>query len=225
MTPDATNDPDRVWPRRNDADIGFEPLVRELRACRYCVTDPDGAPLPQEPRPVFQLALAPRIAVCSQAPGTRAHATGKPFDDPSGVRLRSWMGVSDEEFYDDRRVAIVPMGFCFPGHDAKGGDLPPRRECARRWRRQVLSAIGRPDVLLLVGSYAQRWHLPETKGMSLAATVGEWRQFAFRSSSPQVFPLPHPSWRNNAWLKHHPWFERELLPVLRLAVRAALGKA
>lgn len=160
--------------------------------------------------------------VCSQAPGTRAHKSGTPFNDPSGVRLREWMGVTDAEFYDSSRVAIVPMGFCFPGQDSKGGDLPPRRECARIWRAKLLAAVGDPQVLLLVGSYAQRWHLGAEVGRNLTETVSDWRRYAFVNSGPRIFVLPHPSWRNNAWLKQHPWFGGQLLPALRAAVQEAL---
>lgn len=131
------------------------------------------------------------------------------------------MGVTSEEFYDTRRVAIVPMGFCFPGQDAKGGDLPPRRECARLWRDQVFARLGRLELILLVGQYAQRWHLRDRAKQGLTETVRDWRTI-MASSDPCYVPLPHPSWRNNAWIKAHPWFEAELLPVLRQRIRRAL---
>ena len=132
------------------------------------------------------------------------------------------MAVTEAEFYDANLVAIVPMGFCFPGQDAKGGDLPPRRECARRWRNAVFEAIQPPQIMLLIGAYAQRWHLGREAGATLTETVKAWRTFAFANDGPRTFVLPHPSWRNNAWLKAHPWFEAELLPEMRTAIRMTL---
>ena len=137
----------------------LDALVADIRACRHCRDHPDGPPLPHEPRPVLRVSATARIGIFSQAPGTRVHASGTPFTDPSGVRLRAWMGVTDDEFYDASRIAIVPMGFCFPGLDAKGGDLPPRRECAPLWRARLLAALPAIELVLLVGQYAQRWHL------------------------------------------------------------------
>ncbi len=150
------------------------------------------------------------------------HASGKPFTDPSGVRLRQWMGVTDEEFYDVARIAIIPMGFCFPGLDAKGGDLPPRRECAPAWRARLMAALPNLELMLLVGQYAQRWHLGTDAGRDLTSTVERWREIVARSGGPVMVPLPHPSWRNNAWIKRNGWFDAELLPWLRAAVRAKL---
>ena len=198
-------------------------LVAEIRACRVCVEAPEGPPLPHEPRPVLRVNATARLAVVGQAPGTRVHASGVPFSDPSGVRLRAWMGVSAEEFYDVRRVAIIPMGFCFPGLDAKGGDLPPRRECAKLWRARLLARVRELELVLLVGGYAQRWHLGLEASASLTGTVRNWRQIFERRGPPRYVPLPHPSWRNNAWLKANPWFEAELLPRLRQDVRRLLG--
>jgi len=198
-------------------------LVAEIRACRVCVEAPEGPPLPHEPRPVLRVSATARLAVVGQAPGTRVHASGVPFSDPSGVRLRAWMGVSAEEFYDARRVAIIPMGFCFPGLDAKGGDLPPRRECAKLWRARLLARVRELELVLLVGGYAQRWHLGLQASASLTGTVRNWRQIFERRGPPRYVPLPHPSWRNNAWLKANPWFEAELLPRLRQDVRRLLG--
>lgn len=145
----------------------------------------------------------------------RVHLAGRPFSDPSGVRLRDWMGVSPEEFYDRDRVAIVPMAFCFPGYDARGSDLPPPPLCAATWRQTVLDQIGPVAVTLLVGGAAQGWHLPGRMGVT--ERVRGWRDHA-----PAVFPLPHPSWRNKGWLKKNPWFEAELLPVLRARLREVL---
>ncbi|MEO0729679.1 MAG: uracil-DNA glycosylase family protein [Pseudomonadota bacterium] len=194
-------------------------LSREITACRHCVSDTERPPLPHEPKPIFRLSPTARIAICSQAPGNLAHQSGTPFLDPSGVRLREWMGVTEAEFYDATRVAIVPMGFCFPGYDAKGGDLPPRRECAPLWRQRALDTLSELEVLLLVGSYAQRWHLGRECSPTLTATVADWRRFAQTNSGPRVFPMPHPSWRNNAWLTANPWYARDVLPALKLAVR------
>lgn len=195
----------------------LEGLLAEVRACRHCVETPKGAPLPHAPRPVLQAASTARLAIFSQAPGARVYESGRPFTDPSGERLRDWLGIGPDIFYDATRVAIVPMGFCFPGHDAKGGDLPPRAECAPRWRAQVIGALPNVQTAVLVGSYAQAWHLFQRRRRSLTETVENWREYA-----PRFFSTPHPSWRNNAWLKRHPWFEGELLPALRRAVAAAL---
>ncbi len=192
-------------------------LLAGIRACRLCRDTPEGARLPHEPRPVVQLSSKAQLAIFGQAPGVRVHASGRPFADPSGVRLRQWLGIGEETFYDEARVAIVPMGFCFPGHDSKGGDLPPRSECALRWRAEVMAAL--PDIrtTVLVGAYAQSWHL-EGRARGLTQTVARWREFA-----PRYFPTPHPSWRNNAWLKKNSWFENELLPTLKEAVAAVLA--
>jgi uracil-DNA glycosylase len=198
-------------------------LVRDIRACRICRDSPvDGRPLPHEPRPVLRPSTTARLAICSQAPGTRVHASGKPFTDPSGDRLRAWLGVSSEEFYDQSRVAIVPIGFCFPGHDASGGDLPPRRECAPAWQGRLFAAMPQLELILLVGSYAQRWHLGDAGKGSMTDVVRRWRGLLDAPGRPRYAPLPHPSWRNNAWLTANPWFETELLPVLRREVRRLL---
>lgn len=199
----------------------LERLVGEIRSCRVCADHPKGRPLPHEPRPVLRVSRTARLAIAGQAPGTRVHASGKPFTDPSGARLRDWMGVTADEFYDVSRVAIIPMGFCFPGLDAAGGDLPPRPECAPLWRARLMSLMPRLELILLVGLYAQRWHIG-TKG-SLTETVGDWPALAAHEAKPRCFPLPHPSWRNNAWLKKNPWFEADLLPELRSDVRGLLG--
>ncbi|ABS62703.1 Uracil-DNA glycosylase superfamily [Parvibaculum lavamentivorans DS-1] len=174
--------------------------------------------LPHEPRPVLRVSSTARLCIVGQAPGTRVHASGTPFTDPSGDRLRDWMGVTPEEFYDISRIAIIPMGFCFPGLDAKGGDLPPRRECADHWRRDLFELMPQLELTLLVGQYAQAWHLGKARKESLTATVAAWREYL-----PRHLPLPHPSWRNNAWIKKHPWFETELLPVLKSEVRRCVG--
>jgi uracil-DNA glycosylase len=205
----------------------FDRLVASIRACRICRDRPSGKMLPHEPRPVFRVSPTARVCVAGQAPGTRVHASGTPYTDPSGDRLRLWMGVDADTFYDaGRRVAIVPMGFCFPGHDAKGGDLPPRRECAPAWRAEVFAAMPALELLLLVGSYAQNWHLGSLARPTLTETVADWRaimELSTRKPGPVILPLPHPSWRNNAWIKRNPWFEAELLPALRTEVHRVLA--
>jgi uracil-DNA glycosylase len=197
-------------------------LLAGIRGCRNCVETPSGKPLPHEPRPVLRVSHTARLAVCSQAPGTRVHASGISFTDPSGDRLRDWMGVSPQEFYDEARVAVIPMGFCFPGQDANGGDLPPRAECAKLWHRSLFDRLPQLELVLAVGSYSQAWHLGSEAGASLQATMIDWRRHLRRRRRPRVLPLPHPSWRNNAWLTRNPWFEEELLPVLRREVRKLL---
>lgn len=197
----------------------LENLLAEIRACRRCVERPLGKLLPHAPRPVLRASATARLAVCSQAPGTRVHASGTPFTDASGDRLRDWMGVTPQEFYDESRIAIVPMGFCFPGQDAKGGDLPPRPECALLWHQRLFAAMPQIELVLAVGIYAQAWHLGEAAGPNLQETMLGWRGHWQGSSKRRVLPLPHPSWRNNAWLKANPWFAAELLPVLRAEVQ------
>lgn len=197
-------------------------LLDRIQACRVCVEAPRGKPLPHPPRPVLRPSTTARIAICSQAPGVRVHASGLPFTDPSGDRLRSWLGLSSAQFYDRSRVAIVPMGFCFPGHDAHGGDLPPRRECAQHWHPQLFAAMPQLELILLVGSYAQRWHRPREAAAGMTAMVRDWRGLFEDPQRPRYLPLPHPSWRNNAWIAANPWFERELLPALQTTVRALL---
>ena len=196
-------------------------LVRSIHACRICRDAPLGRALPHEPRPVLRPSTTARLCICSQAPGVRVHASGMPFTDRSGDRLREWLGVTREEFYDQRRVAIVPMGFCFPGHDSAGGDLPPRKECARAWHKRLFLLMPQLELVLLIGSYAQRWHLG-ANARSRAATVNDWKAQLRAGETPRRVALPHPSWRNNAWLTANPWFERDLLPRLRQDVRRLL---
>ena len=159
------------------------------------------------------------VLVASQAPGARAHASGVPFDDASGKRLRAWMGVEPAVFYDRARIAIVPMAFCFPGYDAQGADLPPPAICAQTWRERVLGSLPAVALILLVGGAAQRWHLRHRTGVT--QTVAGWRDHP-DDATPRVFPLPHPSWRNTAWINRNPWFEADLLPDLRAALAKAL---
>jgi uracil-DNA glycosylase len=188
------------------------PLLQEIRACRLCA-----AHLPLGPRPVLRVRPSARLLIIGQAPGTKVHASGVPWDDRSGDRLREWLAVDRDVFYDERRVAIMPMGFCYPGVDAHGGDLPPRRECAPRWHSQVLARLPRIELTLLVGSYAQAYYLGKQRGATMSETVAAWRDYA-----SDYLPLPHPSWRNTGWLKHNPWFERELVPELRARVHTLL---
>lgn len=198
-------------------------LLKEIRGCRVCRDAPIyGDRLPHEPRPVCVASKTAGILIAGQAPGTRVHDSGVPFTDPSGDRLRAWMDVDREAFYNASKIAIVPMGFCFPGLDAKGGDLPPRRECAEIWRARVLKALPRLRLVLVIGQYAHAYHLGALREKTLTGTVAKWRAIRNRGSAPVVYPLPHPSWRNNAWLKKNPWFERELLPDLRRDIKVAM---
>lgn len=190
----------------------LDDLLLEIRACRHCA-----AQLPHEPRPVLRASASARLCVVGQAPGTRVHASGVPFTDRSGERLRDWLGLSVDQFYDESKVAIIPMGFCFPGLNERGADLPPRTECAPLWRKRLFALLPNIRLQLLIGRYAQSWHLDEPARMTVHETVSHWRRFP-----GHMMPLPHPSWRNNAWLNRNPWFESELLPVLRRRVSAAL---
>ena len=201
-------------PKRSELQL----LERRIARCRLCVEAPTGKPLPHEPNPIVHLSPTARLCIAGQAAGTLAHASSKPFNDPSGVRLRDWMGITPDEFYDRSRLAIVPMGLCFPGLDERGSDLPPRRECAPRWRPEIFAAMPQVELLLAIGQYAQAWHLGSLRGKTLTETVANWRAIFEATESPKVLPLPHPSWRNNAWIRRNPWFETELLPVLRAEV-------
>ena len=201
---------------------GLEKLVADVRAFRICRETPEADPLPHEPRPVLQISSGAKILIAGQAPGTRVHASGRPFTDPSGDRLRAWMGVDEAVFYDASKIAIVPMGFCFPGLDAKGGDLPPRKECAPRWRAELMGHLSEVRLILLIGQYAQSWHLGKARKQSLTATVQSWRDYA-EVFDPPVLVLPHPSWRNNKWLKDNVWFETEILPHLQRQVKELLS--
>lgn len=186
-------------------------LVAEIEACRVCA-----AALPHEPRPVIWVSTEARILIAGQAPGRRVHESGVPWNDPSGDRLRDWMKLDRPAFYDKRNIAVAAMGFCYPG-TVKGADLPPRRECAPLWRPRLLPLLKNVRLTLLVGAYAQRYHLGEAAKASLGETVGAWRSYP-----DNVMPLPHPSWRNTGWLKRNPWFETELIPELRRRVSSAL---
>lgn len=189
----------------------FDTLLENVRACRLCE-----ATLPLEPRPILQLHPDARILIAGQAPGLKAHEAGRPFDDASGERLRDWLGVSRDEFYDPRKIAILPMGFCYPGK-GKSGDLPPRPECAPAWRDRLLAQLPRVSLTLVIGRYAQAWYFRD-EGRSVTERVMNWRQ-----TWPSLVPLPHPSPRNRAWFKRNPGFEAELLPALRQQVRERLS--
>lgn len=186
-------------------------LLEDIRACSICE-----AHLPHGVRPVLQAAESARILIAGQAPGRRVHETGVPFDDPSGDRLREWMGLSRDAFYDANQIAILPMGFCFPGTGASG-DLPPRPECAAEWRKPLLERLPELRLTLVIGQYAMKWHL-DSGSASLTAMVRDWQRFA-----PDHLPLPHPSPRNNIWLKKNPWFAEQVLPDLRERVATALA--
>jgi uracil-DNA glycosylase len=198
-------------------------IVRQIRACRICRDRPLGRPLPHEPRPVLQVSATVRLLIAGQAPGTRVHESGRPFTDPSGDRLREWLGIGSETFYDAEAIGIVPMGFCFPGLDAKGGDLPPRPECARAWRADLLAVMPNVRLILALGLHAQRWHMPTCVAARLHETVVNWRLGL--DLDPPVVALPHPSWRNNRWLKDNPWFADDVLPFLRWKVRQVLASS
>lgn len=200
----------------------LDALLAEIRSCVICRESPRGAPLPHPPRPVVRARASARIAICGQAPGVRVHASGVPFTDPSGVRLRAWLGMDEAEFYDEANVAILPMGFCFPGLTPDGYDRPPRRECAPAWRDRLFAELGGVQLLFAVGRPAQLWHLGRDSGPNMTAAVADWRRALGRPGRPVVAPLPHPSWRNNAWLTRNPWFEEQVLPVYRVLARAAL---
>jgi len=190
----------------------LERLLREIRACRVCARH-----LPLEPRPVLRANPSARLLIIGQAPGTKVHETGIPWNDRSGDRLREWLQLDRATFYDETRIAIVPMGFCYPGVDANGGDRPPRRECAPLWHARVMALLPRIELALLVGSYAQARYLGDRRRATVTDTVRACRDFA-----PAYLPLPHPSWRNTGWLKRNRWFATELLPALRGRVHSLL---
>jgi uracil-DNA glycosylase len=185
-------------------------LLTEVRACDLCARH-----LPLGPRPVVQMHASAQILIAAQAPGRKVHQTGIPFDDPSGERLRGWLGLSPDVFYDARRIAILPMGFCYPG-TGKSGDLPPRSECAPAWRPALLARLKNLRLTLVIGRYAQAYHLPTQAG-SVTERVRSWREHW-----PRIVALPHPSPRNHLWLKRNPWFEDELIPTLRVRVSEVL---
>jgi uracil-DNA glycosylase len=193
----------------SSADTGLDQVAAEARACRLCEDR-----LPLGPRPVIQVSRTARLLIIGQAPGTKVHATGIPWNDPSGDRLRRWLNMDRETFYDESRIAIVPMGLCYPGRLPNGGDAPPRPECAPLWHPRLISLMPDIRLTLLIGSYA----LTHTLGRGAMSD----RVRAYRQHMPRYFPLPHPSWRTTAWERRNPWFEADALPVLRAAVARAL---
>ena len=196
---------------KQGGDPSFQNLTAEIKSCAICKSH-----LPLGPRPVFQIHPAAKILVVGQAPGRRVHETGIPFNDPSGVRLRQWMGIDENVFYNPEQIALLPMGFCYPG-TGKSGDLPPRPECAEKWRARILKSLVNIKLTLVIGQYAQAWHLKDRQKDTLTETVRNWKVYG-----PNLVPLPHPSPRNNIWLKKNPWFEEELVPKLRQRVSHAL---
>ncbi|UWR08096.1 uracil-DNA glycosylase family protein [Ruegeria sp. B32] len=193
----------------------MKPLAEEIRSCRLCADRFAATATAHPPRPVVWFCPGARILIAGQAPGARVHESGRPFTDPSGDRLRDWLGLEEEQFYDQARVSIVPMAFCFPGYDARKADLPPPAICRKTWHHRVMSELGDVPLTILVGGHAHKFHLGAQA--SVTDTVRNWQQHA-----PRVFALPHPSWRNTAWLKKNPWFETDLLPVLRARVKEVM---
>lgn len=189
----------------------FDQKLDEVRACDHCIKH-----LPHGARPVLQIDPSAKILIAGQAPGSKVHQTGIPFDDPSGDRLRLWMGIDKIIFYDATKIAILPMGFCYPG-TGKSGDLPPRKECAEQWRDQLLALMPNIELTLVIGQYAIAWHLPEKKQDSLTNTVKSWKTYW-----PHLLPLPHPSPRNNIWLKKNAWFETEIIPTLQSKIKTLI---
>ena len=204
-----------LWNRRGYW-WGMNTLPAEIFACRLCAPRFAATASAHQPRPVVWFRPGARILIVGQAPGARVHASGQPFSDRSGDRLRDWLGIDPAQFYDRDRIAIVPMAFCFPGYDAKGADLPPPPICAQTWRHRVMAGLPDIRLTLLVGGAAQRWHLHKLGGVT--QTVAGWR-----THLPDIVPLPHPSWRNSGWLKSNPWFMTDLLPALRVLVQDVLN--
>ena len=195
------------------AERAFDRFIAEIRACTLCAPD-----LPLGPRPVLQGRPSAWLLIISQAPGTRVHETGLSFNDRSGDRLRGWLALDRETFYDETRIAIAPIGFCYPGRDGKGGDLPPRRECAPLWHARLLEFFPAVELTLLVGSYAISYYVPGARAGSMTEVIARWREFL-----PEIFVLPHPSWRTTRWLRDNSWFERDALPELRARVAVAIN--
>ncbi len=198
--------PDPAEPTDLDA------LLAEVRGCRVCAAD-----LPLGPRPVLRAAATARVLLIGQAPGTKVHESGMPWTDASGDRLREWLDLDSDRFYDETRIAIVPMGFCYPGVLPRGGDKPPRPECAPLWHAPVMAALPKVALTVLIGQYAQAWYLGDRKRRTLTETVAAWRDYL-----PRFFAIPHPSWRTLGWQRRNPWFDAELLPELRRRVHALI---
>lgn len=193
-------------------------LQTRIANCTLCAERFAATKTAHQPRPVVYPSTTARVMIAGQAPGARVHASGIPFDDPSGDRLREWLGTDRDIFYDRSRLAIVPMAFCFPGYDAKGSDLPPPKICAETWRADLLAAMPQVELVLLIGQYAQAWHMKSQRKKTLTQTVRAWREYG-----PNMLPLPHPSWRNTGWLKKNPWFAEEILPWLRSEISRLVG--
>lgn len=187
------------------------PLIAQVKNCTLCVPD-----LPMGAKPIFQVHPKAKILIAGQAPGRKVHETGIPFNDPSGKRLREWMDISPEIFYDPEKIAILPMGFCYPG-TGKSGDLPPRPECSEKWRNLLLAYMPNIQLTLVIGKYAQHWHFGKNTKSNLTTTVNSWKHYW-----PDFMPLPHPSPRNNIWLIKNPWFQNEVLPALKLKISEIL---
>ena len=194
--------------------VSLDALLTDIRACRACAPE-----LPHEPRPVVRVSADSRLLICGQAPGRRVHESGLPFDDPSGVRLRSWLGIDRETFYGHPAVGVAAMAFCYPGTAPKGGDYPPPARCAALWRNQLLPKLPKVELTLLVGGHAQLWSLGDRAKGSMTDTVLAWRDYL-----PTMIPLPHPSWRNTGWLKRNPWFEAEVVPYLQARTADMLAR-
>ncbi len=193
--------------------MSLEALLADISACRACAGE-----LAHEPRPVTMVSAQTRLLICGQAPGRRVHESGLPFTDPSGDRLRAWMGVDAQTFYGRPEIGVAAMAFCFPGTNPKGGDYPPPPRCAELWRAPLLARLPKVELTLLVGGYAQSWALGDAMGGNMTDTVRAWRDYA-----PAILPMPHPSWRNTGWLKRNPWFEEEVTPYLRQRVLEILA--
>ena len=193
--------------------MSLDPLLAEIRACQACAGE-----LLHAPRPVVWVGSETRILIAGQAPGRRVHESGRPFDDPSGDRMRGWMGVDRETFYGDPRIGVAGMAFCYPGTDANGADYPPMPRCAALWRQRLLAELPNVELTLLVGGYAQAWTLGKAARRSVTETVRAWRDYP-----PDMLPMPHPSWRNTGWLKRNPWFEAEVAPYLQGRVSQIIG--
>lgn len=192
--------------------IEFLALKEEILACKLCAQE-----LPLPAKPILQIHPDATILIAGQAPGRRAHMAGRPFDDPSGERLRDWLGISQDVFYDETKVALIPMGFCFPG-SGSSGDLPPRKECAKTWRKRLLDQLNQIELIIVLGAYAQEYHLKASKKCSVTAHVLAWQD----DLNDNKIALPHPSPRNNRWLQQNPWFESDVLPELKRRVQQAL---
>jgi uracil-DNA glycosylase len=194
--------------------MSLDALLQEIADCRACAAE-----WPHEPRPVVRVGSQVSLLICGQAPGRRVHESGLPFDDRSGDRLRDWLGVDRETFYGAPQIGVAAMAFCFPGTNPKGGDYPPPPRCAQLWRPRLMAALPEPELTLLVGGYAQAWALGARRRATMTQTVRAWRDYG-----PQLVPLPHPSWRNTAWLRRNPWFEAEIIPYLRSRVETLLKR-